>query len=131
MRSNLLTALVVFTLLFVSSSVLAQTVIVLRPAPRVVYSPVVTAYSPVLIPSVPVVASYAPTIVAPPVVTYYQAAPADYETIVTPAPTIVGYAPAVPSYAVPVVVGRPDIIVRPKVYVRGQPVRNIFRAITP
>lgn len=66
----------------------------------------------------PVATYYAPSV---PVATY---APAT--TYVTPAPVTTYYAPVVtPRYYAP------RVIVRPKVYVRGQPIRNVLRAITP
>lgn len=80
------------------------------------------------------------------VVTYYQPTTTYY----APAPAATYYAPAVAApvatfsapaavtpvttyyttTAVPVVSSR-AVIVRPKVYVRGQPIRNVLRAITP
>ena len=84
-----------------------------------------------------------PAVVAPaPVVTYRPVAPAYYAA---PAPVVVyrqpviAYAPSLPYYGpntystypnMPVVVAR-QVIVSPKVYVSGQPVRNVWRAITP
>ncbi len=66
---------------------------------------------------VPVVAAYPPvTAYYPPAVTYV-------------APTTVYYPPTAP-----VVVSRvpvPAVVVRPKVYVVGQPIRNVIRAVTP
>ncbi|HXT60542.1 MAG TPA: hypothetical protein VN699_18010 [Pirellulales bacterium] len=84
---------------------------------------VVTSYLP------PATVAYAapPIIVAPPapVVTYYSA----------PLYRAPLYAPVVypRRYVVPApVVVRPRVYaVRPKVYVRGQPVRNTLRAVTP
>jgi hypothetical protein len=76
------------------------------PAPVTTYRPV-TAYDPIVsdapLESYPVVTSYSP------VVTY--SAPAAYDPVVT-------------SYYAPVVV-------RPRVFVAGQPVRNFFRAVAP
>jgi hypothetical protein len=63
-----------------------------------------------------------------PAVTSTYVAPAAY---VAPAP-VVTYRPVVPytTYAVPYIAARP-VVVRPKVYVPGQPIRNTIRAITP
>ncbi len=74
---------------------------------------VVTYYPP----TAPVTTYYAPAV---PVTTYY--APAPIYTA-PPVPVTTYYAPAV-TYT-------PRYIVRPKVYVRGQPIRNVLRAITP
>ncbi|MGO9108610.1 MAG: hypothetical protein ACLP9L_05190 [Thermoguttaceae bacterium] len=74
------------------------------PAPLVSYGPVVSTsyYAPI------------PYYVASPVVTpYYVASPV-----------------AVGAVAVGPIYGRP-VIVRPKIYVPGQPVRNVLRAVTP
>ena len=100
----------------VSSNVLAQGYAAFMPvgpvpvaayygaAPVVNYGPVVATsyYAP------------APYYVAAPVVTPYYVA----------SPVVVG------PYAVGPVYGRP-VIVRPKIYVPGQPVRNVLRAATP
>ncbi len=74
------------------------------PAPLVSYGPVVSTsyYAPI------------PYYVASPVVTpYYVASPV-----------------AVGAVAVGPIYGRP-VIVRPQIYVPGQPVRNVLRAVTP
>ena len=72
--------------------------------------------------------SYRPLIAAP-VVTYRPAFPGYAPPTVGPTaayyPTT-GYYPATAAYPA----GR-TVIVRPKVYVSGQPIRNILRAITP
>jgi hypothetical protein len=80
---------------------------------------VVTTYLP---PAPVAFAAAPPIIVAPaaPVVTYYSApvyAPVVYpRRYVVPAPVVV----------------RPRVYtVRPKVYIRGQPLRNTLRAVTP
>jgi hypothetical protein len=97
----------------------AQTVVVYDPvvpavvAPTVTYAPVVTA---------PAVTTYAPVIAAPPTVVYRPMVAAYSPVVTTYTPVVTGYAP--------VIAGRP-VLVRPKVYVAGQPVRNFFRAITP
>jgi hypothetical protein len=98
---------------------------VVVPAPVVAPPPVVHHFHPVG----PVYA-YPPPVVAyrPPVVAYR--------------PPVVAYRPPVVAYRPPVVVYRPTVVaapvyypapvgVRPKVYVVGQPVRNVLRAVTP
>lgn len=85
------------------------------------YAPTpVTAYSPVT--------SYAPTVTYSPVVT---------SPVVT-SPVVTTYSPVVTTYAAPVTTYRPVVtsyytpyVVRSKVFVPGEPVRNFFRAITP
>lgn len=84
---------------------------------------VVTYYSPVVTPAPALVPAAGPTVVyrPAPVVTYYAPAPT---VVYSPVPTVVAPVPA------PVYVGRPAVI-RSKVYYRGQPVRNLLRAVTP
>lgn len=94
---------------------------VAAPLPNTVYSPVAPAMAPMAAPMVP-----APAVVAPTIAYYYPAPRIAYRPVIA-APTVVGYAPA----AVPAVVAARPIIVRPKIYVPGQPIRNVFRAITP
>jgi hypothetical protein len=96
--------------LLVSSQALAQGVVAympVAPAPVVAYyaPPPLVSYGPVV-----TTAYYAPPpyYVAPPVVTAYYGAPV----------------------VAPYYYGRP-VIVRPKVYIPGQPVRNVVRAVTP
>lgn len=74
------------------------------------YAPTTTYYAPV-----PYATYYAPT------TAYYAAAP--YTTYYSPVaqPYYVGYRDAI----------GPSIYGTPKVYVRGEPVRNALRAITP
>jgi hypothetical protein len=114
--------------------------------PYTVSRPIVqpaTTYAPVA--SAPVVTYYpaTPAYVAPaPVVTYRPVAPAYYAApapVITYRQPVTAYAPSLPYYgattystypAVPTVVARP-VIVSPKVYYPGQPVRNVLRAITP
>jgi hypothetical protein len=112
-----LIALTLATLICLSSAtVSAQTVVVMQPPAHVVYSPVVASPAPV-------VTAYSPVVVARP-------APA----IVVHQPVVptVTYRPVVTSFRAPAYIpaGRP-VIVRSKVYIPGQPVRNFFRAITP
>ena len=111
--------------------------------PVVTYSPVVTtpgritAYSPIITSSpqiitygAPVVTSYRPVVTYPRTVRYrvpvvtYRPAVVRYRVPVTT------YRPVVTSYS-PVLVPGGTLIVRPKVYVTGQPIRNILRAMTP
>ena len=81
-------------------------------------------------------------LVAPPVVVHsgyasgYTSGYGAYQpvvpsTYVAQAP-VVAYRPVVPytTYSVPYVAARP-VVVHPKVYVPGQPVRNVVRAVTP
>lgn len=118
-------------------------VIVSSPVVYETYRPVVT-YSPVVTESV---ASYS-VVGAPmtsqaafrPAITYYSA-PVATTTYYAPTttyyvptttyytPTTTYYAPTTTYYAARV--ATPSVIVSPKVYVRGQPIRNILRAITP
>lgn len=70
------------------------------------------------------------------VVTYYPASVPVTTYYVPSVPVTTYYAPSVPviTYSAPVVTTRyyySPYIVRPKVYVRGQPIRNVLRAITP
>jgi hypothetical protein len=95
-----------------------STVTYYSPAPQVTYAPAapVTYYSPVT----PQVTYYAP---APTYTTFYASPTVQpYATYYAPAvqPTVVYY-----GYA-----GR-SVFGAPRVYVPGQPVRNVFKAITP
>jgi hypothetical protein len=84
----------------------------------------VQAYYPAPVAAAPVVAAY----YAPPVYsTYYAPAPV-YSTYYAPAPVYSTYyaAPVVAPYGV--YYGGP-VVVRPRYFVPGQPVRNAFRAI--
>jgi len=126
MRGSLLALIVIGVIVSATTAATAQTVVVMRPPAQVVYSPVIPAYSPVVVQPTQVVTAYSPVVVARParaVVTYHP---------FVPPPAVMTYRPLVPSYRAPMIVGagRP-IIVRPKVYIPGQPVRNILRAITP
>jgi hypothetical protein len=119
---NLVLAVIVATVMMVASSARAQAYVGYLPAvpapvagyyatgPVATYAPVVaTAY---YAPQAVYYPAPAPYYVASPVATpYYAAAP------VAVAPVYYGYGPAV--------------VVRPKVYVRGEPVRNVLRAVTP
>jgi hypothetical protein len=113
-----LTMALLTVLLLATSSVRAHTYVAYMPvaAPAVAYyapAPVV-AYSPVV-----ATAYYVPQTV------YYSA----------PVPVVVAAPVAAPQYVAPPVAvapvyGRP-VVVRPKVYVVGEPVRNVIRAVTP
>ncbi len=112
-------ALSLATVLMASSSVLAQgysTYMSVGPMP------VVTYYAPApMVSSGPVATTsyYAP---AP----YYAAAPVPYYVA---SPVAAPYYAAAPLAFAPAY-GRP-VVVYPKIYVPGQPVRNVLRAITP
>lgn len=91
--------------------------------PVTTYQPI-TTYRPVT--------QYQPTTTYRPVTSYqpmttYQPTTA-YRPVTVYRPTVDAPPVAVPVNAIPV---GPEVIVRPKVYVRGQPLRNMFRAITP
>lgn len=69
------------------------------------------------------------------VTTYYGPVYGPTAVVAPVAPTVV-YRYGVPVYTPGVVVARPvyaapRVLVRPKVYVAGQPVRNFWRAVTP
>ncbi len=135
------------------SPVLPQTTALYSQAPITVARPIVqpaTTYAPVAPAPVVTYRPMSPAVVArAPVVTYraiapaYSAAPAPVVTYRQPVPgyaapaAVVTYrrpmtfgAPVATAYGVPVVMARP-VIVSPKVYVPGQPLRNVLRAITP
>ena len=128
-------ALAFATTLFAAT---AQAQVVIYPPATTVYSPVVpaplpaplptTVYSPVLpdpVMQAPIMQApvAAPGIVYPPYTAFYAPRRVVYRPYYA-RPVVVGYPPAA------VVAGRP-VIVRPKVYVSGQPIRNVLRAITP
>lgn len=137
-------------LLALSGAALAQeTVVVSRyvyPTSRVVVNqfPIMTpgAYVSYAYPATSVTAtsyySYYPTLTSyiAPTVTYYPSTA--YTTAYYPG-TVASTAfypsavatPVYTGYTVPAVVTAPSVVVRPKVYVPGQPVRNVLRAITP
>ncbi|WP_153558212.1 hypothetical protein [Roseimaritima sediminicola] len=102
---------------------------VAAPAPVITTAPVTSV--------APAVTAYRPAVTAAPAVTAYRPA-------VTAAPAVTAYRPAVtaapvtayrPSTTVSVMTGRPvaaaPVVVRPKVYVPGRPLYNLFQAITP
>ena len=87
---------------------------------RVVESPAVTVYRPRVV--------VGPTYFAPRTVYRVHTSP-----LVTYRPIVTTYRPIVTTYRPvgPVVVYPRSVVVRPKVYVVGQPLRNVLRAITP
>ena len=109
------------SLVFVTT-VSAQNVIVFSP-------PVLTAPAPVV--STPVVVQRpvvaAPTVTAPVVSARPALTAPVFSTPVVAARPVITSVPVATSYNV----YAPPVIVRPKVYVPGQPVRNFFRAVTP
>jgi hypothetical protein len=116
---NLAIAFLLTAAVMVASSANAQAYVGYMPAaPAVSYyapAPVATYYSPVI-----ATAYYAPQ-------TVYYSAPAPYYVaapVFAPAPAVVAPVAVAPVYARPV-------IVRTKIYVPGQPVRNVLRAVTP
>ncbi len=102
------------------SQVIEQPYVVQRPVvtySQVVEPPAVTVYRPGMV----VAPRYfvprtAYRVYAPPVVVYRPAY----------GPMVTTYRPVAPAVVYP-----RSVVVRPKVYVRGQPVRNTLRAITP
>ncbi|MGQ9576559.1 MAG: hypothetical protein ACUVUC_14700 [Thermoguttaceae bacterium] len=103
----------------------------------VAYTPTAAAYLPTAAYCPP--ASYAvPTVAYRPALVQYARPAIAYQPAPAPSPQpyavyspagLVGYSTA---YAAPVAVAAgPWVIVRPKVYVEGQPIRNLIRAITP
>jgi hypothetical protein len=129
MRSFVLACLTAAVVL-VASNAMAQAYVTYMPVGP---TPVVTYYSPY---SPAPVASYGPVVstsyYAPE--TVYYAAPTPYYAAPTPyyvaSPVATPYYVASPYVAAPAYYG-PSVIVRPKVYVRGEPVRNLIRAVTP
>ena len=118
--------------------------------PVVTYSPIVTTpgrisrYSPIIA-TTPIITSYASPVIRTyrPVVRTYRPVIRYPATIRYSAP-VASYRPAVVRYRVPVTAYRPTVsaygpmympagslLVRPKVYVTGQPIRNALRAMTP
>jgi len=107
------------TVLMASSKVLARGYGAYLPVGP---TPVVTYYAPApMVNNGPVVTTsyYAPT-------PYYAAAPVPYYVA---SPVVAPYYAASPVAFAPIY-GRP-VIVYPRIYVPGQPVRNVLRAVTP
>jgi len=144
--NSMLFALAVFSLLAVAFAVEqanAQVVVAVPPVVEEVVvhrvmSPIVvsadqvpvTAYHPVVTP--------AGTVVYSPVTVYRPAASAVAKIVVPSRPVVTTYSPVVTTYSPVVTTYRPvvvyhgvPVVVHPKVYVAGQPVRNLLRAITP
>ena len=113
-----------------------STPVVVQPAPVVVGSTYTAGYSSSYV--APTYSSLSPVVTTSPVITtstYSTLSPVVSSAVVTPAPVVtaapvVSYRPVVTSYTVPYVAARP-VVVSPKVYVPGEPVRNFFRAVTP
>ncbi len=90
-------------------------------------------------PGSPVVAGTVPTVNYPPAVTYvpvtsrYVAPTVAYMPVMAryPASPYRTYAPVAGGYPGAATAAGPKVWVHPKVYVEGQPLRNILRAITP
>lgn len=104
------------------------------PSPTVTYSPAAT-YAPAApaVNYVPAVNYYAPAAPYVPVAARCAAPSVSYMPVVAryPAPTYVTYAPVAGAYPAAPVPAGPRVWVHPKVYVEGQPIRNLLRAITP
>jgi hypothetical protein len=117
---NLMLAVIVAALIAVASSAKAQ----MYPG----YMPAVPASVAGYYATGPV-AAYAPVVTtayyAPPAV--YYPAPAPYYVA---SPIAMPYYAAAPVAVAPVYYG-PAVVVRPKFYIRGEPVRNVLRAVTP
>lgn len=83
--------------------------------------------------------SCTPVASPPPAVTYVPVASrcvtptVAYMPVVAryPVPVYTTYSPVAAGYAAPVAAAGPKVWVHPKVYVEGQPIRNLLRAITP
>jgi len=92
-------------------------------APPATYTPAMN-YAPL--------ANYSPAVNYAPMTAPYAVPTVTYMPVVAhyPAPTYVTHAPPAKTCAPPVPAG-PKVWVHPKVYVEGQPIRNLIRAITP
>ena len=125
--------------------------VVTTPGRITAYSPIITNSPQIITYGAPVVTSYRPVVTYPrtvryrvPVATYrpavvrYRVPATTYRVPVTtyrvPVTTyrvpVTTYRPAVTRYS-PVLVPGGTLIVQPKVYVTGQPIRNVLRAMTP
>lgn len=126
-----------------SPSVVVSHPVVGTPAPTTVYSAPTTVYSAPLaapIVSSPVVVqrpvtTYSPIVTSSPTVVYSPVTSAPVATPVVSYSPVMGYSPMIsysPVVASPVYgMAASPVVVRSKVYVPGQPVRNFLRAITP
>ena len=122
MNPRLLTGIACLVVALAASTAPAQDIYT-GPSIISVQPQVIAAYPPVVVAQRPVVV-YRATPVYPPVVTH---------RVIVPTTVVQTYRPVVPVYTAPatVVVPGPRVLVHPKVYVRGQPVRNVLRAVTP
>jgi hypothetical protein len=79
------------------------------------------------------VASYPPSVTYMPVASRYPAPTVVYMPVAAryPASPYAGYAPVAGGYPVPATPAGRKVWVHPKVYVEGQPIRNLLKAITP
>jgi hypothetical protein len=141
MKRVLLSAALVLLLTSVVSAQGYVAYLPVAPTPVVSYYAPPAAYAAPVFPAPAVQTSYyAP---AEPVVqtSYFAPSPVVQTSYYTPyyaaAPVVaapVGYYTARPVVAAPVAYTAgyaPAVVVRPKVYVYGEPVRNFFRAVTP
>ncbi len=150
MKSALAALFVASTFLIVTPLVSAQIVgayypVEVGPPPTVVVGESYVVHRPVIIYSQvvesPMVTAYRPSVVvgliygsprtvyrvyAPQVVTYRPVITTYRPVVTTNHPVVTTYRPVGPTVVYP-----RTVVVRPKVYVRGQPVRNVLRAITP
>ena len=150
MKSALAALFVASTFLMVTPLVSAQIVgayypVEVGPPPTVVVGESYVVHRPVIIYSqvveAPMVTVYRPSVVvgptyvsprtvyrvyAPQVVTYRPVITTYRPVVTTNHPVVTTYRPVGPTVVYP-----RTVVVRPKVYVRGQPVRNVLRAITP
>ena len=96
------------------------------PPPALAYQPLVqptVAYQPVVQPAVAyptLVGNVAPQIAYRPIARYQPYVAATYVTA--------GYGAPAAMASVP---GAPRVVVHPKVYVQGEPIRNLIKAVTP
>jgi hypothetical protein len=123
--------------------------VITTPGRITAYSPIISSSPQIITYGAPVVTSYRPVVTYPRTVRY-RVPVGTYRPVVTYPRTVryrvpvVTYRPAVVRYRVPVTTYRPIVtgyspvfvpggalIVRPKVYVTGQPIRNALRAMTP
>ena len=104
--------------------------IVTTPARITRYSPIITSYaSPVIRTYRPVVRTYRP-VVRYPATIGYPAPVVSYRPVVRYRVPVTAYQPSVSAYG-PMYMPAGSLLVRPKVYVTGQPIRNALRAMAP
>jgi hypothetical protein len=99
-----------------------------RPVVRT-YRPVVRTYRPVVRTYRPVVRTYRP-VVRYPATIGYPAPVVSYRPVVRYRVPVTAYQPSVSAYG-PMYMPTGSLLVRPKVYVTGQPIRNALRAMAP